>query len=202
MARLDSLANAIDHRCGETSGRMHRQIHGDDRRPADRAVRQRPREVSTHSVSTPARRSQAAGEASQMAAGRGRRWRPEELARLSLFHVILQAADEPAPTTVVDARAMNTPAERVRTHRLFRPSARPLHPVLQRDVGALQLLRDARFLILYDGGCHGRRHGPRHRDGRGDLRHLHVARLSDERPGGWLPIACSDSARRCCTAAS
>ena len=70
------------------------------------------------------------------------------------------------------------PDERFSRYVLLRPSTRPPNALLHRDVGAVQLLRDARDPApIHDrrGDCG--RHGPLRRGGRRDLRCLHRGRL-------------------------
>src|SRR5262245_47940353 len=91
------------------------------------------RAVSTQSTATPAWRNEAAG------AARPSGWRPRSYVEMrrartsSLFHVIL--ADDAADLLLGGATR----------YRLLRTPARPLDALLYRDVGALQLLRDARL---------------------------------------------------------
>ena len=89
-------------------------------------------------------------------------------------------------------------------HRIFRPSRRPRDAVLHRDVGALQLLRNARVPHpLHDRAGGGRRPGLPGRQRCVSVRHLHR-----EAPGArpfsaaWSPTACSASTAACCSAAS
>ena len=61
---------------------------------------------------------------------------------------------------------------------MVRPPARSLHAVLHRDVGALQLLRDARHSRAVHDQCRcNRRHGAGRRDRDGDLRSVYRVRV-------------------------
>ena len=72
--------------------------------------------------------------------------------------------------------------------RVLRPSARPLHAVLHRDVGALQLLRDARAPHpLHDRGARGRRPRLRRRRRPAPSTALYTSMVyMMTLPGGWI----------------
>ncbi len=83
--------------------------------------------------------------------------------------------------------------------RVLRSSARPLHAVLHRDVGALQLLRHARVPHALHGGAGIRRRARIRRRGRRvDLRHLHRQRLGRGHcSAASSPIGSSGSTAAC-----
>src|ERR1700752_30422 len=76
-----------------------------------------------------------------------------------------------ATLTHADTIPANGPILRLFGSRLLRSSPRPVHAVLHRDVGALELLRNAgAAAALHARAGDGRRPGLRHGAGRGDLR--------------------------------
>src|SRR5262245_57008142 len=74
--------------------------------------------------------------------------------------------------------------ERTRTEAVARPSARIGNALLHRDVGALQLLRDARAAFSLHGRLRAAARTRLRREARrNDLRSLHDVRVSDGNPG-------------------
>src|ERR1051325_3626562 len=131
------------------------------RTPRERRTRSARRSGSraTYRRSRPPRRPAAAmrpAAQGRTADVRGRRWKREVRA---LTFILWSTPDDQLPTAKLgswelevgsyseghgDARRRTTRTARPTRGRVFRPSAWPLHVVLHRDVGALQLLRNAR----------------------------------------------------------
>ena len=193
-----SAAHAIDDRQRQPRGGVHGQEEGDEVGRADRVLAAgvlRDRSTQRH---LDARRAQP----------RRRRRQPERLAAQVVGAnrsagpctspiVILQLNDRLSHAcrrlTSIRRCDQLPPIRRRRRptrSRLLRPSARALHAVLHRDVGALQLLRHARAAHpVHDRAGRQRRARVRRRDGRRGLRPLHLDGVHERRcRAAGLPI--------------
>ena len=178
--RTDGLTRraAAITRTGEPRRGVHRQMEG-DQVGTDQAVESQLLLRGVDAVSTvqPPARSHAAG-----------RRQAERLAS----HLV--GADQKRAAHVDTIIVFFVPCLLLRIappvrSRVLRSPARPLDPVLHRDVGAVQLLRHARVPHpLHDGAGRGRRTRLRRRRRGVDLRHLH-RRASGARRSSAASIA-------------